>query len=202
MRVLEVDKIPIHSCVLMYRAETNELVGYGGTDEKSERPCMLYTLDLKAEKLCWKVKQMASDKHPSHLWQHTAHLVNRSIFSGEEGNFLIAVGGCRHANSPYKTILEYDLDQGKLAHTIELKFGLVSHESIIVDGHLIIVGGSTGGDFNHSIIILYKGELTEKEGHNSVGGVCCHTDEGLIVIGGVNGPMSINGIIAYPNILK
>ncbi len=36
------------------------------------------------------------------------------------------------------------------------------------------------------------------EGHNSVGGICFISDGCIFVIGGVSGPMAINGIIAYP----
>lgn len=80
----------------------------------------------------------------------------------------------------------------------EMKSGLVSHDSFLHEDCLFIHGGSTGGDFNKEFMIFSKGEMKYMEGHNSVGGICFVNDKCIFVIGGVSGPMNINGIIAYP----
>ena len=86
----------------------------------------------------------------------------------------------------------------EVSSKVQMKYGLVSHDSFDHNGTLFIHGGSTGGDFNKEFIVLSNGEIKYLEGHNSVGGISFARGNCIFVVGGVSGPMAINGIIAYP----
>ena len=91
---------------------------------------------------------MNCPEYQGFLWQHTAHFTERSFFTEEEGKFITIVGGCKEPQSPWKDILEYDINKMEVTNKKTLKFGLVSHDSFVYKGSLVVHGGSTGGDFN------------------------------------------------------
>ena len=77
-----------------------------------------------------------------------------SFMTGQEGSFLTVVGGCRFAQSPYKTIVEIDIDKQKVTGSLAMETGLVSHDLVEREGKLYIFGGSNGGDFSNYIYVL------------------------------------------------
>lgn len=79
-----------------------------------------------------------------------------------------------------------------------IDIGLVSHDSVEREGKLYIFGGSNGGDFNSTILILDKGKIIKLKGHRAIGCCCCLLgNRNLIVYGGVCGSTSINGAFIY-----
>jgi hypothetical protein len=153
------EQIKIHSSALMFDGEDNQLIAIGGTNEFSTMESFLYTLKLGNEAYEWNRIQLNCEFHNGYLWQHTAHLSNFSYFSGETGKFITVVGGCHYPQSPYNTIIEFDLKLMKMSNSAFMKVGLISHDSIASKSQIIVFGGSNGGGFNQNRVMLRNGTV-------------------------------------------
>lgn len=88
-------------------------------------------LDIGEEKVYeWVKSRLDCEEHKGYLWQHTAHLSQQSYFNGEAGKFLTVIGGCHQPQSPYNSIIEFNLQNMKVSNRTTIKYGLVSHDSI------------------------------------------------------------------------
>lgn len=76
----------------------------------------------------------------------------------------------------------------KATNTTNLKYGLVSHDSVSDQKRITIFGGATGGDFNNNIIVLEQGKVEYHKGHNAVGCAVAQDEKAHYIIGGVCGP--------------
>lgn len=132
MRLLPLaEPIAIHSASLHYHSPSNQLIAYGGTDEMSNMPAHLYRLKLEGEgPYTWERVNVTCKEHEGHIWQHSSHLSKHSFFSGEEGDFLTVIGGCRYPHSPYKHIIEIDLSKNAAINNAAIESGLVSHDCV------------------------------------------------------------------------
>lgn len=99
--------------------------------------------------------------------------------------------------SPYNSIVEFNLKTMKRSNSTTMKYGLVSHDSLATAEEILIFGGATGGDFNNNKIRLSKGAVSYEKGHNAVGCSCCYDEKGYYVVGGVSGPESLNAVVIY-----
>jgi hypothetical protein len=86
---------------------------------------------------------------------------------------LTVIGGCHYPQSPYNSIVEFDINKLKLSNSTTMKYGLVSHDSVACTDKIVIFGGATGGDFNSNKIVLSGGKVEYQKGHNAVGCVAC-----------------------------
>jgi hypothetical protein len=173
MRILPLkENIGIHSATLAFDETTNELIGYGGTDADSNLPAYIYKLKLsEQESYEWTKISANCPLHQGYIWQHSSNISTRSFFTGNEGKFLTVVGGCRFPHSPYKAIVEIDLNTYQTNHELHIEQSLVSHDSVNRNGILYVFGGSNGGDFNSTIFVLDKGVIKKLKGHRAIG--CC-----------------------------
>ena len=64
------------------------------------------------------------------------------------------MGGCRFPHTPYKNIVEINVDTDTVSNSLQLELGLVSHDAVCREGRLYVFGGSNGGDFNNAILVL------------------------------------------------
>lgn len=74
---------------------------------------------------------------------------------------MLAIGGCRYPWSPYKSVVEIDLDTLEVGNSLELEEAVVAHESVYdaKNSCAYIVGGANGGGFNRWIYKLKEGKV-------------------------------------------
>ncbi|CAM5998960.1 unnamed protein product [Sphagnum balticum] len=194
------EPIAIHSAVLFYDEENEELLGYGGSDESSSLPAYLYRLKLgvpAGELYEWSRTSVNCPQHQGFVWQHSAHLSTRSFFSGQEGRFLTVIGGCRFSHSPYNSVVEIDLKTLTVGNSLQLDQGLVSQDSVVRGDAILVFGGANGGNFSETVYVIRGGAYESLPGHRAIGCCCLLVGDEILVYGGVSGPASLNGAYLY-----
>jgi hypothetical protein len=137
-------------------------------------PAFIYKLKLSEEETYeWTKISINCPLHQGYIWQHSSNLSGHSYFTGNNGKFLTVVGGCHFPHSPYKAIVEIDLNSYQVSNELHIEQSLVSHDAVDRQGRLYVFGGSNGGDFNSTIFVLDRGIIKKLKGHRAIGCSCC-----------------------------
>ena len=189
----------IHSAVIVFDKETNQLISYGGTDSESKLESLLCILDLtNQQNLEWKKTRVECKEHQGLIWQHSGHLISKSILNpNSEGKFLLIAGGCVQPFMPYKKIVEIDIQSKKVSGVAELDDGIVSHDSFIVRDALYLFGGSNGTGFNDKVYKISNGKIEIVGSYTGLGCACLPLEEVTLIYGGAKDGESFNSAFLY-----